>query len=341
MVISLFFAVAMEPAVTHLHKRRGMKRGAAIALVFGGLVLFVGGLIFVLIPGLVHAAGQIGEKLPHWIDQINKTFGVSIDHGKPPEQINADLQAAVQGWVQGNTAKLLGLASSTLGLLFELLTIATFTFYISAGAPQLFRAYLAHIPPSRQQRVGWAWDTAVVQTGGYFYSRALLMFLNAALFFLVSMLVGLNWAIALPLAAFEAFFAEFIPVIGTYVGAGVPIIVALGLRGLVPALVLLVWVTCYQGIENYFLSPRLTAKTMELNGGVAFGAALAGGAIGGPIGAFMALPVAASITAFIKQYSHKYPVVYRSAYDDDPAPGSADAPTAAAQAETRVRETQP
>jgi len=35
----VFFAVAMEPAVTHVHKCRGMKRGAAIALVFGGLVL--------------------------------------------------------------------------------------------------------------------------------------------------------------------------------------------------------------------------------------------------------------------------------------------------------------
>ena len=39
----------------------------------------------------------------------------------------------------------------------------------------------------------------------------------------------------------------------------------------------------YQQIENYWLSPRLSAKTMELNGGLAFGSALAGGALFGPV----------------------------------------------------------
>jgi predicted PurR-regulated permease PerM len=92
--------------------------------------------------------------------------------------------------------------------------------------------------------------------------------------------------------------------------------------------VLVVWVTIYQAIENYFLSPRLTAKTMEINGGVAFGAALAGGALGGPMGAIVALPMAAMVTAFIKEYAHNYPVVYQSAYAD-PVPASTDteAPT--------------
>ena len=40
---------------------------------------------------------------------------------------------------------------------------------------------------------------------------------------------------------------------------------------------------------------RISAKTMDLNGGLAFGAALAGGALFGPMGAFMALPVAALV----------------------------------------------
>jgi hypothetical protein len=71
---------------------------------------------------------------------------------------------------------------------------------------------------------------------------------------------------------------------------------------------------------------------MTLNGGVAFGAALAGGAIGGPMGAFMALPVAALITSFLSQYRKPKEVMYQSIYDDpseqpDGSDGdSADAP---------------
>ena len=36
---------------------------------------------------------------------------------------------------------------------------------------------------------------------------------------------------------------------------------------------------------NYYLSPRISAKIMEISGGVAFGAALAGGANAAPMGA--------------------------------------------------------
>lgn len=65
-----------------------------------------------------------------------------------------------------------------------------------------------------------------------------------------------------------------------------------------------------------YLSPRLSAKTIELNGAVAFGATLAGGAIGGPLGAFMALPLAALITAVVKNGGKTYEVVYQSTHGD-------------------------
>lgn len=59
---------------------------------------------------------------------------------------------------------------------------------------------------------------------------------------------------------------------------------------------------------------------MSLNGGVAFGAALAGGAIAGPVGAFVALPVAALVSASISNYVKSHEIVYRSEYDDTEPP---------------------
>ncbi|HTY72941.1 MAG TPA: AI-2E family transporter [Actinomycetes bacterium] len=318
LVISLFFGIAMLPGVNYFDQRHGWSRGKATALILGGLFLFLAAMIFILIPGLVNAAQRIGGQIPAWIDQINKTFGVRIDHGRPPDQINADLQAGIHKWVQDNATNLLGVAGSTLGLVFQFFTVVTFTCYLAVGGPKLLHIYLSRLPPERQHRAGWAWDNAVVETGGYFYSRLLLLVINATLFFFVMVIVGVPWALSLPLSIFEAFAAEFIPVVGTYLGAAVPAIVTLGLSGVVPALILIVWTVIYQQIENYFLSPRISSKTMELNGGVAFGAALAGGAIGGPMGAFMALPLAALITSFAKHYGRTYPVVYQSAYADRP-----------------------
>jgi predicted PurR-regulated permease PerM len=66
----------------------------------------------------------------------------------------------------------------------------------------------------------------------------------------------------------------------------------------------------HQQIENYWLSPKLSAQSMEINGGVAFGSALAGGAIAGPMGAVMAMPIAALITSFVKHYVPCYELAY-------------------------------
>ncbi len=181
--------------------------------------------------------------------------------------------------------------------------------------------------PDSQQRVGWTWDEAIKQTGGYFYSRTLLMLINSTGFFFTMVLVGMPVSIALPLAAFGGFVSVFIPAIGTYIGAAIPILLTLAIQGWGAALVVLGYALVYQQIENYWLSPAISSKTMALNGAVAFGAALAGGAIAGPMGAFMALPVAALVMSFASNFTKSYDVVYHSPNDDSPADEWSEAST--------------
>jgi predicted PurR-regulated permease PerM len=102
--------------------------------------------------------------------------------------------------------------------------------------------------------------------------------------------------------------AEFIPLVGTYVAAVVPVTVTLAEVGVVGALIVLGELVVYQAVENYWLSPRVSQKTMQLNAGIAFGAAMAGGAVGGFVGAFFALPVAAVVQSFVATYSRRYEV---------------------------------
>ena len=111
------------------------------------------------------------------------------------------------------------------------------------------------------------------------------------------------------MALFMGFVSEFIPMIGTYIGAIIPVLLILAVLGPVQAIIFIVWVIIYQQLENYWLSPRFSSKTMELNGAVAFGSAIFGGAVAGPMGAFMALPVAALITAIAKNAGRTYAVV--------------------------------
>jgi predicted PurR-regulated permease PerM len=315
LLLSFFFALAMIPAVRFMHERWGWKRGAAVGAIYLGFVVFLIGLVAFMIPAALDFADEISASGGSFADTLNGYSQDVIGQDIVDQQTGTDAGETAGAGVSKFTDNIAGVAMSGLGMLFNLATVLMFTFYMAADSPRIERALMSRMPPHRQKVFGWVWDTAIEQTGGYFYSRILLMVINGGLFFVAMLLVGMPLLYAIPLAIFEGFVAEFIPAIGTYLGAAIPILLALVLLGLPEAVILLVWVLIYQQAENYWLSPKISSNTMELNGAVAFGAALAGGAIAGPMGAFAALPIAALITSIIKNTGKSYDVAYQSDYD--------------------------
>ncbi len=325
LVISLFFALALVPGVNHLHKKRGWKRGAAVGFIYliGFLALVL--LTLVLIPAIAELASRIGQSGSQWLTSLDRwtsdTFGFHIVSAKAASDAVVTTSEFLDQWSDKLTGAASGAVTRGVGMVFQVATIATFTFYFAADYPRLARSFLSWFKPSTQERLGWTMDKSVEEVGGYLYSRLLLTAINGLGFFAVMVAVGVPVGLAIPLAIFGGFVSEFIPNIGTYLGAAIPIALTLALEGLVAALIVLGYALVYQQIENYWLSPHISAKTMELNGGLAFGAALAGGALFGPMGAFMALPVAALIFSVVTNYRERsYQVVYRSSYDDEAAP---------------------
>jgi predicted PurR-regulated permease PerM len=65
----------------------------------------------------------------------------------------------------------------------------------------------------------------------------------------------------------------------------------------------------YQQVENYFLLPRITARTMDLHPAVAFGSAIAGAAVLGAVGAVLAIPAAAMAQAVISNFGERHEVI--------------------------------
>ena len=314
LIISFFFSLALQPAVLWLVDRYHWRRGAAVGVIYLAGIVFSLGMIIVLIPAVAQLASEIGAKGSTWLTDlslwIENTFNVDIWTPGTGEQMADQTAAALQDWAKGAAGNLVGFATSGLGLIFNMATVAMFTFYFTADAERLKKTVLSHMSPNAQEHVGWAWDEAIKQTGGYFYSRMVLMFINGMGFFFTMVLVGMPVGFALPLAFFGGFVSVFIPAIGTYIGGAVPILLTLAIQGLTAALIVLAYVLIYQQAENYWLSPKISSKTMTLNGAVAFGAALAGGALAGPMGAFMALPVAALIISLSENFGKVYDIVY-------------------------------
>jgi predicted PurR-regulated permease PerM len=315
-LISFFFSLALEPGVRRLTTRFGWRRGSATGVIYLAGAVFVGFMLVVLIPALVELAKVIAERGAEWLNQARDwaadTFNIEVLSPAAAADAASGAGSGLEGFADSPFGSVIDLATDGIGLVFNMATIAMFTFYLTADAPRVQAAVLRLFRPAAQERIGWTWDQAIVQTGGYFYSRMILMVINGLGFFFTMVAVGMPVGLAVSLALFGSFVSVFIPAIGTYIGGAIPVLLTLAVQGLVPALIVLGYVLVYQQAENYWLSPKISANTMTLNGGVAFGAALAGGAIAGPMGAFTALPVAALISSFISNYVASHEVVYHS-----------------------------
>jgi predicted PurR-regulated permease PerM len=322
--LSFFFSLALDPAVRWLSARYGWRRGVAVGLIYLAGVVFVSLFVFGLVPAIGTLAQTISQNANGWLLQLDDWSRDLLGFSVTSETIATELTGAgetLREFSQRAFTGVIGIASAGVTLVFNLAAIALFTFYFTAEAPKVKQAVLSLFGPKIQGRIGWTWDQAIVQTGGYFYSRLILMGINGVGFFAAMAAVGLPVSLAFPLAVFGGFVSAFIPAIGSYLGAAIPVLITLAVQGPVAGLVVLAYAVTYQQIENYWLGPKISAGTMSLSGGLAFGAALAGGAIAGPVGAFVALPVAALISSTIANYTRSYDVVYRSEFDQDTTPG--------------------
>jgi predicted PurR-regulated permease PerM len=322
LVLSGLIALALEPGVIWLHERRGWRRGSATGLLLVALFLFLVALAVGLAAVLAREANQVVDQLPAYVDKLNAFTRDHFDFSlfsASQRAAAADATTHLNQFLKDHQRDILGGIASGVSGVFTVFTIGLFTFYLTAQGPQMRRAILSRVPPERQERMLFAWETAIKRMGGYLYSRLLLAAINGVLMFVTLQVLGVPYA--LPLAVVSAFVAEFIPIVGTYLGGALPLVVALAETGSTAAIVVLIEIVVYQQVENYILSPRISAKTIELNPGVAFGAALAGGAVGGFVGAFFALPIAATIQAFLSTYSRSYEVKDSAlVHVDPPAP---------------------
>lgn len=302
-VVAMFIGFAMEPAVNSM-ARRGVPRVAGTLLVM--LALFLAFVAFSWVIGalVVEQVGDIVDNFPSYLDNV--TVYVNDHFGFDISQQSDRLKDVGLGSAVGIAGNAFSIFSTVLGIVFQLFTIGLFSFYFCARGPELRRAICSTLPPRQQREALRVWNLAIQKTAGYLYSRILLGLASAIAHGIVFKVLDMDYAITL--ALWVGLVSQFIPTIGTYLAGALPILVALA-DSPRDALIVLVFITVYQQFENYLLTPPLSARTMELNAAVAFGAVIAGATLFGVPGAFLALPVTATGTAFAGAYIKRHELI--------------------------------
>jgi predicted PurR-regulated permease PerM len=320
LLVALFVSFALEPAVNWLASH-GWRRGVATFTILAGLAVLSIAFVASFIPLFLAQLRSLVDALPGWLNQLNvythRWFGIDVSTANIQERLRT-FDASLASYARNVAGNVFGIVTGVLSLVFELLTIGLFSFFMIAEGPRLRHAVCSILPPRRQEEVLRAWEIGIEKTGGYVYSRLLLAGISGATAFIVFVALGVPFPFAL--ALWIGLVSQFIPTVGTYIAAVVPLVVTLFERGTIAAIIVLVYILIYQQIENYLLSPRVTAHTMELHPAVAFGSVIAGASLFGATGAFLALPATATLQSALSVYVRRHEVVESELTEEPPPP---------------------
>ena len=318
-LIALFVAVSLDPAV-RLLTRRGMRRGLAVLLIFLAALGLVAGFLASVIPAMVDQFQALLHDFPGYLarlqDRSAQFRGLSDRF-----HLTSRIQSLVESMPSRLGSGLFGITRRLFGALFSTLTVLVLTIYFMADLPRLRHGMLRLFPRAHRAQFGRIADVMVDKVGAYMIGNLLISGAAGLASFIVFTALGVPFAVPLALAVA---LCDLIPMIGATLGAVIGVLATLLTTELWPATVVVaIFFVAYQQLENYLIAPRILRHTVSLSAAAVLLAALIGGTVLGLVGALMAIPVAAALKVVLAEQLHA-----RDAADTDgDTPGDHEAVT--------------
>ena len=308
LVLAWLFATALEPGIRWL-VQKGRSRGVATALVGGSAILVAlalaavfGQLFFSQVTDFVQGVPDLTTSV---IDWVNQQFGTNLDATTISSKLHLD-PSQIAAWAGSLSGGVLGVVGSLSSVMFDLVTVLVFGFYFAGAGPRLIHTLASWMPPRVQEVFITVTEITIAKTGGYVVSKIVLAAASALFHGIFFAAIGVPYW--LPFALFVGITAQFVPIVGTYLGVILPVIATV-FDSPWKAVAIIVFAAVYQQIETYVFTPRVSEKTMDVNPAIALGAVFVGAAIWGPLGALIGIPLAAAAVAILDTYSHRYELV--------------------------------
>jgi predicted PurR-regulated permease PerM len=316
-LIALFIAVSLDPAV-RLLARRGVRRGVAVTLIFLLAAALAAGFLISVIPPLVDQFRNLVDDLPGYLARLQAR---SAQFRRLNDRFNVtdQLQGLVGTLPSRLGTGLLGFTSRVFGAVFNSLTVLVFTIYFMADMPRIRSGVVRLFPVDRRPRARQVVDLVVDKVGGYMIGNIIISIIAGVASLLAFSLLGVPFPVPL---AFVIAICDLIPMIGATLGAVIGVTVALFTTDLWPTTVLVAaFFVAYQQLENYLIAPRVLKTTVELGAAAVLIAGLIGATVLGLVGALMAIPVAAAVNVLLNERL----LAHETAAGASPIPGAAAA----------------
>jgi predicted PurR-regulated permease PerM len=297
-LISLFLALAMNPAVDYFQRRgirsRGLAAGLTYILVLAGIAAI--GALF--IPTVVHQVTEFAGKVPDYVHDISHGKG-RLGFLETKYHIAERIRHAVKS---GGVTKVLGLSGTAVSItkgvitiVVGIVTIAFLTFFMLLEGPKWVERGYGLLPEESRPRWRKVGDDIYRTVGGYVTGNLLISLIAGGSTTIVLLILGVPFAVALGLLVA---ILDLIPLAGATLALIVVGAVAF-LHSIVAGIVVVVFFIVYQQIENHLLQPLVYGRTVQLSPLVVLISVLIGAELAGILGALGAIPVAGALQVLV------------------------------------------
>ena len=298
-IVAIFLAIALNPAVEALQRRGIRHRAAATASTFLILILVIVGIGALFVPTLVSEVKGFAEALPDYVRDVSKgrgPLGELSDRYDLPQKVR---QAVQEG---GRAARLFGFSGtavavtkSVLTFIVAIVTITFLTFFMLLEGPAWMERFYALLPERSRDAWRGIGHEIYGTIGGYVTGNLLISVIAGVATTIVLLIMGVPYAVALGLLVA---ILDLIPLAGATLAA--IIITTVAFIASIPAgIVVLVFFVLYQQLENHVLQPLVYSRTVQLSPLAILISVLIGAKIAGILGALAAIPIAGTIQVLL------------------------------------------
>ncbi|MCP9484285.1 MAG: AI-2E family transporter [Gaiellaceae bacterium MAG52_C11] len=297
-LVAVFLAVALNPAVEWLQAHGVARRGLAVLIAYFGALAAIAALGATFVPILIEQVNNFLDTLPTYVEDLTSGHG-RLGFLEREYQITARVREAVEaggaGGALGISGTALAITKSVISAVIAVVTIAFLTLFMLLEGPAWVERFYTLLPEGSQPRWRAVGHDIYRTIGGYVTGNLTISLIAGVVSTLVLLLVGVPFAIALGLLVA---ILDLIPLAGATIAAILVTTVAF-LDSTTAGIVILVFFVIYQQLENHVLQPVVYGRTVQLSPLAVLVAVLIGAELAGVVGALAAIPVAGTIQVLL------------------------------------------
>ncbi|MFI6486970.1 AI-2E family transporter [Streptomyces sp. NPDC050564] len=298
-LLALLGTALLRPLYRQLVKVR-VNRSLAAGLTCVGVVVVVGGAVYIVVAALIDTGDQIVASLKQAAKSVAEHFGAAGTSLDDLASNSKDLLTKFGGTAASNVISGVSVVGESIAVAVLALLLVFFFLRDSHRAADALRSLA---PRGTSDTVEAMARRAFQAVEGFMRGTTIIALIDALCITIGLLILRVPGAVGLGALVFVT---AYIPYLGAFLSGSVAVLVALADRGFVIALWALGVVLAVQVLEGHVLQPMIQSRTVQMHPAVVMLTITGGASVAGILGMLLAVPLTAAAFGVVSELRTRY-----------------------------------